>query len=208
MKSVIKISKTVDQAVDFALKELQAKKEDVLVEIIEKPSKGLFGLIGTKDATVKVTVIYDPVEIAENFLNKMLSSMNLDGSSLVRKEDSCLYIEIININSSDMGIVIGKRGSTLDAIQFLVSLAVNKGRDDYTRVIVDAKGYRKRREQTLIRLANKMAAKAKTTKRLVKLEPMNPYERRIIHSALQDVNGITTFSEGEDPYRRVVIKIK
>lgn len=208
MKSVIKISKTVDQAVDLALKELQAKKEDVLVEIIEKPSKGLFGLIGTKDATVKVTVIYDPVEIAENFLNKMLSSMNLDGSSLVRKEDSCLYIEIININSSDMGIVIGKRGSTLDAIQFLVSLAVNKGRDDYTRVIVDAKGYRKRREQTLIRLANKMAAKAKTTKRLVKLEPMNPYERRIIHSALQDVNGITTFSEGEDPYRRVVIKIK
>lgn len=208
MKSVIKISKTVDQAVDLALKELQAKKKDVLVEIIEKPSKGLFGLIGTKDATVKVTVIYDPVEIAENFLNKMLSSMNLDGSSLVRKEDSCLYIEIININSSDMGIVIGKRGSTLDAIQFLVSLAVNKGRDDYTRVIVDAKGYRKRREQTLIRLANKMAAKAKTTKRLVKLEPMNPYERRIIHSALQDVNGITTFSEGEDPYRRVVIKIK
>lgn len=208
MKSVIKVSKTVDEAVDFALEELEAKKEDVLVEVIEKPSKGLFGLIGTKDATVKVTVIYDPIEIAENFLNKMLSSMNLDGSSLVRKKDSCLYIEIININSSDMGIVIGKRGSTLDAIQFLVSLAVNKGRDDYIRVMVDAKGYRKRREQTLIRLANKMAAKAKSTKRLVKLEPMNPYERRIIHSTLQDVNGITTFSEGEDPYRRVVIKLK
>ena len=208
MKSVIKVSKTVDEAVDLALEELEAKKEDVLVEVIEKPSKGLFGLIGTKDATVKVTVIYDPIEIAENFLTKMLSSMNLDGSSLVRKEDSCLYIEIININSSDMGIVIGKRGSTLDAIQFLLSLAVNKGRDDYIRVMVDAKGYRKRREQTLIRLANKMAAKAKSTKRLVKLEPMNPYERRIIHSTLQDVNGITTFSEGEDPYRRVVIKLK
>lgn len=208
MRSVIKISKTVEDAVDLALEELEVKKEDVSIEVVEKPSKGFLGLIGTKDATVKVTVIYDPVEIAENFLNKMLSSMNLDGSSLVRKEGSCLNIEIININPSDMGIVIGKRGSTLDAIQFLVSLAVNRGRDDYIRVIIDAKGYRKRREHTLIRLANKMAAKAKSTKRLVKLEPMNPYERRIIHSALQDINGITTFSEGEDPYRRVVIKLK
>lgn len=208
MKSVVKVSKTVDEAISIALKELGVNKGDTHVEILEEPSRGLFGLIGTKDATVKVTVINDPIKISENLLNKILQSMNVKGSCLVKREGSCLYIDIININSSDMGIVIGKRGNTLDAIQFLISLAVNRSRDDYIKVIVDAKGYRKRREETLIRLANKMGQKAKYSKRPVKLEPMNPYERRIIHSALQDVGGVATHSEGEDPYRRVVIQAK
>lgn len=208
MKSVVKVSKTVDEAINTALKELNVNEKDVHVEVLEEPSRGLFGLIGTKDAMVKVTVVNDPVEIAENLLNTMLLSMNVKGSCLVRREDSCLYVDIININSSDMGIVIGKRGNTLDAIQFLISLAVNKSRDDYIKVILDTKGYRKRREETLIRLAKKMAQKTKYNNRPVKLEPMNPYERRIIHSALQDVDGVTTHSEGEEPYRRVVIKAK
>lgn len=208
MRSVVKVSKTVDEAVDIALGELGVSKEDVHVEVLEEPSKGLFGLIGTKDATVKVTVVNDPVEIAENFLNKILLSMKIKGSCLVRREDSCLFIDIINIGSSDMGIVIGKRGNTLDAIQYLLSLTVNRNRDNYIKVIVDIKGYRKKREETLIRLANKMADKARYSKRPVKLEPMNPYERRIIHSALQHVNDITTHSEGDDPYRRVVIQAK
>ncbi len=208
MRSVVKVSKTVDGAIDEALRELSVKKDDVHVEVLEEPSRGLFGLIGTKDATVKVTVVNDPVEVAENFLNRILSSMNIKGSCLVRREDVSLFIDITNINSSDMGIVIGKRGNTLDAIQYLLSLAVNKNRDDYVKVIVDVKGYRKKREDTLIRLANKMADKAKYSKRPVRLEPMNPYERRIIHSALQHVDGITTHSEGDDPYRRVVIQAK
>lgn len=208
MRSVVKVAKTVREAVDIALEELSVSETDVQVEVLEEPSKGLFGIIGTKDAVVKVTVVNDPVEITENFLNRILLSMKIKGDVLVRREDSCLQVEIININSSDMGIVIGKRGNTLDAIQYLLSLSVNRNRDDYIKVIVDIKGYRKKREETLIRLANRMAEKSKYSKRPVKLEPMNPYERRIIHSALQNVNGIATYSEGEEPYRRVVIQAK
>jgi len=208
MKSVVKVSKTVDEAIDIALEELGANKEDVHVEILEEPSRGLFGLLGVKDAAVKVTVVNDPVQKAENFLNKILISMNVKGNAQIKKEGKSLLVEIVNISSSDMGIVIGKRGNTLDAIQYLLSLVVNKDREDYIKVIIDVKGYRQRREETLIRLANKMANKAKYNHRPVKLEPMNPYERRIIHSALQNVDGIITYSEGEDPYRRVVIQAK
>ena len=208
MKSVVKISKTVEEAVNSALEELGANKEDVHVEILEEPSRGLFGLLGVKDAAVKVTVVKDPVEKAENFLNKLLISMGIKGNAMVKKDGNNLSAEIVNISSSDMGIVIGKRGNTLDAIQYLLSLVINKDREDYIKVIIDVKGYRERREETLIRLANKMANKAKYSQRPVKLEPMNPYERRIIHSALQNVDGINTYSEGEDPYRRVVIQAK
>ena len=208
MKSVVKVSKTIDDAINIALKELGVEKVDTHIEVLEEPSKGLFGLIGAKDAAVKVTVINDPIKISENFLNNILKYMNVKGSCLAKRENSCIYVDIKDINSSDMGIVIGRRGSTLDAIQFLIGLAVNKNRENYIKVIVDAKGYRKRREETLIRLANKMGQKAKYNKRPVKLEPMNPYERRIIHSALQNIGGISTYSEGEEPYRRVVIQVK
>lgn len=208
MRSVVKISKTVDEAIDIALEELGANKEDVHVEVLEEPSRGLFGLLGVKDATVKVTIVNDPVEKAENFLNKLLMYMNVKGNAQVKKEGKCLFVEIVNISSSDMGIIIGKRGNTLDAVQYLLSLVINKDRDEYIKVIIDVKGYRHRREQTLIRLANRMADKAKYSNRPVRLEPMNPYERRIIHSALQNVEGIATYSEGDDPYRRVVIQAK
>lgn len=208
MRSIVKMSKTVEEATDMALRELGVNKEDVHVEVLEEPSKGLFGLIGSKDAVVKVTVINDPVEKVKNFLSRILSYMKIKGDCMAKKEGSCLYVEIVDISSSDTGIVIGKRGNTLDAIQYLLSLVINKDREDYIKVIVDVKGYRKRREDTLIKLANKMAQKAKYSNRPVKLEPMNPYERRIIHSALQHVDGIDTHSEGEDPYRRVVIQAK
>ena len=208
MRSVVKISKTVDEAVNIALEELGVNKENVHVEVLEEPSKGLFGLLGTRDATVKVTVTNDPIEKAENFLNQLLGFMKIEGKADVEKKDDCLFVEIVDISSSDMGIVIGKRGNTLDAIQYLLSLVVNKNTENYIKVIVDAKGYRGRREKTLIRLANRMAGKAKYSNRPVKLEPMNPYERRIIHSALQNVEEVTTYSEGEEPYRRVVIQAK
>lgn len=208
MKSVVKVSKTVEGAINEALEQLEVSKNDVQVEVLEEPSKGLFGLIGTKDAAVRVTVVNDPVEIVETFLNKILLQMNMGGNASVRREGSQLYVEIINVDSSDMGIIIGKRGNTLDAIQYLLSLSVNKDRDDYIKVLVDIKGYRKKRKETLIRLANRMAEKSKYGHKPIKLEPMNPYERRIIHSALQNVNGVTTYSEGEDPYRRVVIQAK
>lgn len=208
MRSVIKVSKTVEEALKEALIELDANEEDVDVEVIEEPSKGLFGLIGGKDAKIRVSVVYDPIEIAENFMNKVLNSMSIKAVSIVKKVEDNLLVDITDINSTDMGILIGKRGNTLDAIQYLLSLAVNKSKANYIKVVVDTEGYRAKREETLIRLANRMAEKAKYSKRPVKLEPMNPYERRIIHSALQNINGITTYSEGNEPYRRVVIQSK
>lgn len=208
MRSVVKVSKTVDEAVKEALRELDVDQDDVKVEVVEEPSKGLFGLIGVKDAKVKVTVVNDPIEIADNFLNRLLPSMNIKAMSVVKREGMSLHVDITNISSSDMGILIGKRGSTLDSIQYLLSLVVNKDRENYIKIVVDIKGYRKKREETLIRLANKMAEKAKYSKRPIRLEPMNPYERRIIHSALQNMEGITTHSEGDEPYRRVVIQSK
>lgn len=206
MRSVIKVSKTVDEAIKEALIELNANKEDVKIEIIDEPSKGLFGLIGGKDAKVRVSVVYDPIEIADNFLSKVLSSMNISAVNVVKREGDILIVDIKDISSTDMGILIGKRGNTLDAIQYLLSLVINKNKDNYIKVVVDTEGYRAKREETLVRLANKMAEKARYVKRPIKLEPMNPYERRIIHSALQNIQGITTYSEGDEPYRRVVNK--
>lgn len=206
MRSVVKVSKTVEDAIEEAVRELGVDREDVYTEIVEEPSKGLFGLIGAKDAKVKVTVVSDPVEIAENFVDMLMNSMGISARSSIKRKNSTLYVDIDDISSTDMGILIGRRGNTLDAVQYLLSLIVNKDRENYIKVLVDTKGYRKKREETLIRLAHKMADKAKYSKRPVRLEPMNPYERRIIHSALQNVEGVTTHSEGEEPYRRVVIE--
>jgi len=134
--------------------------------------------------------------------------MGIKANNQIRKEDNVLYIDVKDISPSDMGILIGKRGNTLDSIQYLLSLALNKKREDYLKVVVDSEGYREKREETLIKLANKMAEKAKYSRRPVKLEPMNPYERRIIHSTLQSIDGVNTYSEGDEPFRRVVIVSK
>ena len=208
MKSVVKISKTVEGAIQEALEEFKVSKEDVKIEVLEEPSKGFLGLLGAKDAAVRVTVVNDPVEKIEGLINQILFHMNVKADVIVKRENSQIDVEITNINATDMGIVIGKRGNTLDSIQYILNLFINKDRIDYMRVVVDVQGYRRKREDTLIKLANKMAEKSKATHRPVKLEPMNPYERRIIHSALQNVNGVVTYSEGEDPYRRVVIHAK
>lgn len=205
MKFVIKTSKTVEEAIKDALSDLNAKEDEVKVEVLEEPSKGLFGLIGSKEAKVKVSLINDPVEIADKFLTKVISSMGINAINHIEKNGDILSVEINNINPSDMGILIGKRGNTLDSIQYLLSLTVNKNRSNYIKVVVDSEGYRAKREETLIKLANRMAEKARYSKKPVKLEPMNPYERRIIHSTLQNFEGVNTYSEGDEPYRRVVI---
>ena len=208
MKSVIKVSKTVDEAIKEALIELKVAKDDVKIEILEEPSKGFFGIIGGKDAKVQVTLIYDPEAMAEEFLSDLLKNMNIKAVNKVKLNGDTLTVDINEISSTDMGIIIGKRGNTLDSIQYLLSLVVNKNKENYIKVIVDSEGYRAKREETLIKLANKMAEKAKYVRRPIKLEPMNPYERRVIHSALQNTSGITTYSEGDEPYRRVVIQSK
>ncbi len=208
MKFVIKSAKTVQEALQEALIELDAKEDEVKVEIIDEPSKGLFGLIGAKEAKIKVIFLNDPIEIADAFLLKILSSMGIIATNQIKKEDNILSIDIMDISPSDMGILIGKRGNTLDSIQYLLSLAINKNRENYLKVVVDSEGYREKREETLVKLATKMAEKARYSKKPVKLEPMNPYERRVIHSTLQSFDGVNTYSEGDEPYRRVVIVSK
>lgn len=205
MKYVIKESKTVEEALNEALIELGKSEKEVEVQVLEEPSRGLFGFIGGKDAKIKVTVLNDIIDIAHNFLEQVFKALDIHAKEDLNREGDVLNIDIKDVDPSDKGIIIGKRGNTLDAIQYLLSLAINKDNDKYVRVFIDIEGYREKREQTLIRLANKMADKALHGNRLVKLEPMNPYERRIIHSSLQNFKGIKTSSEGKDPYRRIVI---
>ncbi len=208
MKYIIKSAKTVEIAISEALLELNLNREEVEVEVLEEAKNGLFGLIGTKDATIKVSEIKNIEKLSKEFLRKIVHTMNLEATIEVKRDKNILNIDIVGIDPEEKGIIIGKRGNTLDAMQYLLSISVNKEEEDYIKVILDIEGYRKKREITLTRLAQKMAQKAIATKVKVKLEPMNPYERRIIHSTLQDYKEITTFSEGNDPYRRVVIELK
>ena len=205
MKYVIKESKTIEDALKEALLELGKREDQVKVEVLEEASKGLFGFIGGKNAKIKVIVLKDVVDIAGKFIEKILKALDLEATKKVSLKENVMKIDIEDVDPSDKGILIGKRGNTLDAIQYLLSLTINKGNDEYIRVLIDVEGYRDKREKTLIRLANRMAGKAIHGGHLVKLEPMNPYERRIIHSSLQNYKGVSTHSEGEEPYRRIVI---
>lgn len=208
MKDVTIVKATVDEAVKAALEELEAEEEEVTVEVISEPSKGLFGLIGSKNAKVKVTVTNGPEERTKKFFEILLKKMDIEADYEVDFSGDVLKVDIVRISEDDKGIIIGKRGKNLDEIQFLLNLIVNKGRQNYVRVIFNVEDYRAKREETLKRLANKMADKCRYYKHKVRLEPMNPYERRIIHSALQDEEDIITYSEGEEPYRKVVIDLK
>lgn len=205
MKVVEKTAKTVDEAIESALQELNASREEVDVEILEEPSKGIFGLIGVKPARVKLTLKDGPAQKAGNLLKKIFQTMQLQVDMKVNDKDQGLFI---NLEGPDLGILIGRRGETLDALQYLVNLSVNKNLVVRKKIIIDIEGYRNRREQTLHKLALKLADKAKQRGRNVVLEPMSSQERRIIHTALQGRDDIYTFSEGEEPYRKIVISPK
>lgn len=202
-----KTGKTIDEAVELALAELGVKKDRVEVEVIDQPSKAFLGLIGGRLAKVRVTVKpVDPIETAKSFLKDVFASMKID--VMIEKmatEDHTL----LNLRSSeDLGVIIGKHGQTLDSLQYLVNLAANKESSTRVRIVLDAEDYRKRRAQTLTVLAQRMADKVKRRGEKVVLEPMNSHERKVIHMALQDDNRITTYSEGEEPFRKVVIALK
>ena len=206
MKTIEVTGKTVEEALKHALDELKLTKDKVDVEIINEGSKGLFNLIGTKPAKIKVTKKPEPIDNAKEFLINVLSSMNIDAEIRINEENDVIKIDL---SGPKMGLVIGYRGETLDSLQYLVSLVINKNHNNsYKRVVLDAENYRKRREETLIRVAQKSAYKVRKSQRPYKLEPMNPYERRIIHSALQEYTDINTHSEGEEPFRRIVISLK
>lgn len=205
MEEIKKSGKTIDEAVAAALAELGAQKDEVSITVLEEGSRGFLGMFGGKDAVVLVKKNFDPVRIVENFLREVFVSMGLMIQIKVEMEEKHLKVELIG---DDMGILIGKRGQTLDALQYLVNLVVNKNSPSYISVMLDTENYRQRRKETLETLAFHLAKKVKHTRKNVVLEPMNPYERRIIHSTLQNDRYVTTFSEGEEPFRNVVIALK
>jgi len=197
--------KTVDDAIESALGDLKLNREDVDIEILEEPTKGLFGILGGKPARVRVKAKITATGRARDMLNNVMQVMKLDVDiEMIEKNERIL----ININGPDLGILIGRRGETLDALQYLVNLSANKNAEKRKRIIIDIEGYRRRREETLMKLALKLADKARQRGRNVVLEPMNSMERRIIHTALQERDDIYTFSEGEEPYRKIIISPK
>lgn len=208
MKSIIVEKSTVDEAIDAALKELEAEKSEVEIEVIKEPTKGLLSFLGSKVARIKVSVINGPEEKTRKFFDVLLDKMSIEADYETKYAANVLKVDIVKIDEDDKGIIIGKRGKNLDEIQFLLNLIINKGRESYIRVVFNVEDYREKREETLKRLAKKMAEKCRYYNHKVKLEPMNPYERRIIHSTLQEEKDIITYSEGDEPYRKVVIDRK
>ena len=199
-------AKTVDDAITEASIQLGTTSDKIEVEVIEKGSTGFLG-IKSKPAIIKARKKNDTVDNIREFLENVFSAMNMEVAIDIKKaEDDKVYE--VELSGKEMGLLIGKRGQTLDSLQYLTNLAVNKHSDGYIKVKLDTEDYRQRRKDTLENLAKNIAYKIKRTKRPVSLEPMNPFERRVIHSALQGDRYVETHSEGEEPFRHVVVTLK
>ena len=199
-------AKTTEEAIEEACIALETTSDKLEYEVIEKESRGFLGF-GSKPARIRARKSETLPDRAKNFLESVLTEMGIQAQIEIdyREEDEVMDINLVG---NDMGILIGKRGQTLDSLQYLVSLVVNKQTTTYVKVKLDTENYRKRRKETLENLAHNIAAKVKRIHKSVALEPMNPYERRIIHSALQNDKYVVTHSEGEEPYRHVVVTLK
>lgn len=207
MEKIEVTGKTVEDALTNALVQLSTTSDNVEYEVVEKGSSGILGIFNSKPAKILVWKKATMEDAVKTFLNDVFSAMDLkvEVEMKVVEEENSMEINLVG---DDMGVLIGKRGQTLDSLQYLVSLVANKESDKYYRVKLDTENYRERRKATLESLAKNIAYKVKRTKRPVSLEPMNPYERRIIHSALQNDKYVVTRSEGEDPFRHVVVFMK
>lgn len=203
---VERTGRTVEEAVEAGLAELELGREEVEVEVLEEPNKGLFGIIGSRLARVRLTEKPTPPKIAEKFLHKVLAAMGVSAEIQVQSSGNNQYY--LSFHGKDLGILIGRRGDTLDALQYLVNLVVNRRTSTRVKLVLDVEEYRRRREDTLVRLAQRLSDKVKRTRKNVVLEPMNPQERRVIHTALQNDPSVYTFSQGNEPYRKVVISPK
>ena len=194
-------AKTVEDALTEASVKLGTTSDK-----IEKGNSGFLG-IGSKKAVIRAFVKTSPEEMVKEFLDSVFKAMDMEVELDIKVDEDEKMIDV-ELKGDDMGILIGKRGQTLDSLQYLTNLALNKHSDNYFKVKVDTEDYRNRRKETLENLAHNIAYKVKRTKRSVELEPMNPFERRVIHSALQNDKYVTTHSEGEEPYRHVVVTLK
>ncbi|KPH74041.1 protein jag [Oceanobacillus caeni] len=203
MKEITASGQTVEEAVQSALEQLNTTKDQVEITIIDEGKKGILGLFGAKPAIVKVEMLPDPIEEAENYIKQVTANMNLDVHINTTVDGKHVTFEL---NGGNLAIIIGKRGQTLNALQYLVRLVINKNSKKYYTVTLDAEGYRERRRETLESLASRMADKVIRTKTKVALEPMPAYERKIIHSVLQNIPEVSTCSDGQEPHRHIVIK--
>jgi len=206
MTSMEKTGKTIEEAIALALIELEVSIDRIDYEVLEAPSRGFLGFIGTKLAKVRVTVKpIDPMKVAQDFLEKIFNLMKLDIQiEKITKQDNTVF----NIRGNDLGILIGKHGQTLDALQYLTNLTANRDSESKVRIVLDVEDYRQRRAETLTRLASRLADNVRRRGEKVVLEPMSSNERKIIHMALQNDKRVVTYSEGEEPYRKVVIALK
>ena len=199
-------AKTVEEALMNASIELGVASDELDYEVIDKGSSGFLG-IGAKPVVIKAKKKDTFLDEIQTYLDNLFKAMDVESTITIdyNKEEGVMNIDVAG---PDMGILIGKRGQTLDALQYLISLFVNKKSESYIRVKLDTENYRQRRKDTLENLAKNIAFRVKRSRRSFTLEPMNPYERRIIHSALQNDNYVATKSEGEEPYRKVVVYLK
>lgn len=201
-----KTGKTVEEALQAAMEEIGLPPERVEVEVLEEASKGLFGLIGGKPAKVRVTVKkLSAADLAKAFLENVIKAMGIAVSMEMKQQEEGIFF---NLRGENLGMLIGKHGQTLDALQYLTNLAAHRDAQDRVRVMIDVEDYRKRRAETLTSLAQRIAGQVKRRGERVVLEPMTPNERKVIHMALQDDPRIATYSDGEEPYRKVVIALK
>lgn len=198
--------KSVDDAITEACTSLGVESSKLDYEVIEKGSNGLLG-IGRKPAVIKARKKETVKDAVVKFLNDIFNAMEIVVDIDINYDEENHNMDI-ELKGNDMGILIGKRGQTLDSVQYLASLVANRESDEYVRVKVDTENYRKRRKETLENLARNISYKVRKTRRTVFLEPMNPYERRVIHSALQNDRYVETHSEGDEPYRKVVVTLK
>lgn len=214
MTKLIVSGKTVEDAVQRGLRELSVSREEVQVTILEEPAKGLFGLFGSKEAKVELALLEEmkhepsgnePIDHAIQFLMDVFEAMNQQVEiELVENEDHAR----LQFHGDELGILIGRRGQTLDALQYLANIVANRHANEHLRIIVDAENFRERRKQTLEQLADRLANKVVRTGNEVVLEPMTPLERKIIHTHLQQHPDVKTYSKGDEPNRKVVITMK
>lgn len=202
MKQVTATGQTVEEAVESALNELNTSKDRTEISIIDEGKKGIFGIFGSRPAVVKVKLLIDPVEEAKTFLIDVCDKMEAPVSINITKEGRNLNFDL---SGEKIALLIGKRGQTLNSLQYLTQLVANRYSDEYLIVVLDAENYRDRRRKTLDRLAERLARKAIQTKKEVVLEPMPSFERKIIHSSLSENELVKTYSSGTEPHRHIVI---
>ncbi|WP_042354584.1 RNA-binding cell elongation regulator Jag/EloR [Bacillus rubiinfantis] len=202
MKQVTATGQTVEEAVESALAQLNTTKEQTTVDIIDEGKRGILGIFGSRPAVVKVTVVINPIDEAKKFLTQVSAQMESPISIDVKQDGRQVYF---TLSGEKIALLIGKRGQTLNALQYLTQLVINRFSEQYLTVLLDAEDYRQRRSDTLVGLAERLAQKAVKTGRNVNLEPMPSYERKVIHTALADNKKVATSSEGVEPHRYVVI---